>query len=194
MGFAACFLYTNLKLITLDDSGRRGTVNQEFRMIDLANLKDNPFRLIGDSWMLITAGSSGGCNTMTASWGGMGIIWGKNVCFCVVRPGRHTYRFMEAADSFTLSFFDESYKPALTYCGSHSGRDVDKITETGLSPVFSPNGVYFAEARLVFCCRKLYYHDIDPEHFLDPSIDTTHYPQKDYHRMYVGEVISSLVR
>jgi flavin reductase (DIM6/NTAB) family NADH-FMN oxidoreductase RutF len=162
------------------------------REIDPTAIIDNVFALIGDKWMLITAGTKEAFNTMTASWGGMGVIWGKKVCFCVIRPGRHTYSFMESANDFTLSFFGESHRKALTYCGSHSGRDVDKVKETGITPVFSDKGIYFAEARIVFCLRKLYYQDIDPTHFLDPAIDSTHYPLKDYHRMYVGEITNCL--
>lgn len=165
-----------------------------FKTIDPATLKENPFDLIGKGWMLITAGSPEAFNTMTASWGGMGVIWAKNVCFCVVRPGRHTYGFMEKSDMFTLSFFDEAFRKALTYCGSHSGRNVDKVKEAGLTPVFADEGIYFAEARLVFSCRKLYHHDLDPACFLDPTIDSANYPHKDYHRMYVGEIAACLAR
>ena len=166
----------------------------QFKTIDPADLPDNPFDLVGEKWMLITAGSKKAFNTMTASWGGMGVLWAKKVCFCVVRPGRHTYRFIEAGRLFTLSFFDESFRDALTFCGSHSGRDVDKVRQTGLTPVFANGGVYFAEARLVFACKKIYYQDIDPAHFLDPSMDKGFYPLKDYHRMYVGEIKTCLVR
>lgn len=169
-------------------------MHSQFTTIDPATLEENPFDLIGRGWMLITAGSPDGFNTMTASWGGMGVIWAKNVCFCVVRPGRHTYKFMEKADNFTLSFFDEDNRAALNYCGSHSGKDVDKVKETGLVPVFAEEGIYFAQARLVFCCRKLYFHDLDPRHFLDPKIDSANYPNKDYHRMYVGEIVTCLKR
>ncbi len=169
-------------------------MHTEFKTINPVALVDNPFELVGEKWMLITAGSRKAFNTMTASWGGMGVLWAKKVCFCVVRPGRHTYRFIEAADFFTLSFFDESYRDALTYCGSHSGRDVDKVKKTGLTPVFGHGGVYFAEARLVFSCRKVYYHDVDPDHFLDPAIDKAHYPLKDYHRMYIGEIVTCLTK
>ncbi len=101
---------------------------------------------------------------------------------------------MEAADSFTLSFFDEAYRDALMYCGSHSGRDKDKVKETGLTPLFTDTGVYFTESRLVFCCKKVYHHDLDPAHFGDPAIDGAHYPLKDYHRMYIGEIVSCLKR
>jgi flavin reductase (DIM6/NTAB) family NADH-FMN oxidoreductase RutF len=164
----------------------------ELRPIDPTKLADNVFELVGNQWMLITAGGEKAFNTMTASWGGMGVIWGKNVCFCVVRPGRHTYQFMESSDRFTLSFFGKDYRGILTYCGSHSGRDVDKAKETGLTPVFDDNGIFFAEARLVVCCRKLYFQDIDPSRFVDRTIDVTHYPMKDYHRMYIGEITSCL--
>ena len=159
---------------------------------DPTKLTDNVFELIGSDWMLITAGSREAFNTMTASWGGMGVIWGKNVCFCVVRPVRHTFQFMESSDRFTLSFFDDRFRKALSFCGSHSGRDVDKVKETGLAPVFGEEGVFFSQARLVLCCRKLYFQDVDPSHFTDPAIDPTHYPLKDYHRMYVGEITSCL--
>jgi flavin reductase (DIM6/NTAB) family NADH-FMN oxidoreductase RutF len=166
----------------------------EFKSIDPADLTGNPFDLVGEKWMLISAGNKKAFNTMTASWGGMGVLWAKKVCFCVVRPGRHTYRFIESADLFTLSFFDESFRGALTFCGSHSGRDVDKVKETGLTPIFANGSVYFAEARLVFVCKKVYFQDIDPANFLDPSMDKAFYPNKDYHRMYVGEIKTCLVK
>lgn len=144
--------------------------------------------------MLVTAGNIDSYNTMTASWGGLGVLWGKDIAFCVIRPGRYTYEFMEKADTFTLSFFGNEYKKALSFCGSHSGRDCDKAKETGLTPVESENGsVYFGEARLVLECKKIYFDDINPENFIDPDIDSN-YPKKDYHRMYVGEIVNVLAK
>lgn len=169
-----------------------------FREIKPEEMTDNVFRLIGSDWMLITAGASearGKWNTMTASWGGLGVLWNRPVCFCFVRPSRHTRGFMDGAGDFTLSFFDtERYRDALNYCGSHSGRDVDKARETGLTPVEEAGRmVWFAEARLVAQCRKIYSQDIEPGRFLDPAIQGN-YPQQDYHRMYVGEILKVLVR
>ncbi len=165
---------------------------ERFVEIKPEQISDNTFKLIGSDWMLITAGTLDSYNTMTASWGGFGVLWNKNICFCVVRPNRYTYGFMEKADTFTLSFFDNSYRNALVFCGSHSGRDVDKAAKTGLTPVEAGNGsVYFNEARLVIECRKLYFQDINPANFIDPDIDKN-YPQKDYHRMYVGEIVRCL--
>jgi flavin reductase (DIM6/NTAB) family NADH-FMN oxidoreductase RutF len=159
------------------------------RQITPEELPDNAFKLVGSDWMLITAGSPDAYNTMTASWGGVGVLWGRSVSWCVVRPQRHTYQFMERADCFTLSFFGEDYREALQLCGSTSGRDTDKARAAGLTPVAGalPGTTQFAEARLVIACRKIYVHDIDPAHFIDPSIGDN-YPGKDYHRMYVGEI------
>jgi flavin reductase (DIM6/NTAB) family NADH-FMN oxidoreductase RutF len=164
-----------------------------FTVTDPEKITDNPFKLIGSDWMLITAGSRESFNTMTASWGGMGVIWNKKVCFCVVRPTRHTRLFTDSSSYFTLSFFEEQYREVLNYCGTHSGRDVNKIKETRLTPLFGDDTIYFAEARLVFQCKKMYYQDIDPGNFLDPTIDKRNYPLKDYHRLYVGEIVSCLV-
>ena len=155
-------------------------------------LTDNPFKLIGSDWMLITAGTPEAFNTMTASWGGLGILWEKKVATCFIRPTRYTFEFAERSTYFTLSFFGEQYRKALTYCGTHSGKNTDKIREAGLTPAKDGGFVYFEEARLVLACRKLYAQDIDPEQFLDPKIEDM-YPQKDYHRMYIGEIVKCLV-
>jgi len=165
----------------------------DFKETTPEQLVENPFKLIGKDWMLITAGTPGAFNTMTASWGGLGVLWERKVAFCFIRPTRHTYAFIERSQNYTLSFFDESYRKALQYCGSHSGRDTDKIKGAGLTPVNEGDAVYFNEARLVLVCRKLYFQDISPDRFLDPKIHDM-YPQKDYHRMYVGEIVKSLVK
>ena len=152
------------------------------------DIKDNPFKLIGGDWMLITAGDLKSFNTMTASWGGLGVLWDKNVAFCFVRPTRHTFEFMNQNETFTLSFFDERYRSVLTYCGSHTGKHVDKVKKCGITPVAgSVDDVYFAEARLVLECRKIYFADINPSAFLAQTL-TDVYPEKDYHRMFIGEI------
>lgn len=166
----------------------------ERHVINPDEIRDNPFHLIGSDWMLITAGGIDSFNTMTASWGGLGVLWNKNVCYIFVRPTRYTYEFIERSDMFSLSFFDETHREALNYCGSKSGRDVDKILNTGLTPIEDESGpVFFDEARLVILCKKLYFQDIDPANFLDPGIEKN-YPQKDYHRMYVGQIVRVLIR
>ena len=152
----------------------------------------NPFNLIGTDWMLITAGTPDKFNTMTASWGGLGVLWNRNVCFCFVRPQRYTFEFMEKNTRFSLSFFEHKYRDALMVCGSRSGREIDKVTATGLTPVtFSDGSVYFQEAKLVMICEKLYAQDLHGKYAVSPLVDEV-YPEKDYHRMYIGEVSSCL--
>lgn len=161
-----------------------------FIKISPQDIGDNPFKALDKDWMLVTAGSLKSYNTMTASWGGFGVLWGKNIAICVIRPIRYTYGFMEESGTFTLSFFSDKYRKALSFCGSHSGKDYDKAKETGLTAVETDNGsVYFSEARLVLECKKIYFDDINPENFIDPEIDS-HYPEKDYHRMYIGEIVN----
>ncbi len=164
-----------------------------FHEIGPEHLTDNPFKLVGSDWMLITAGTPEKFNTMTASWGGLGVLWERKVAFCFVRPNRYTYEFIESSPTFTLSFFGEEHRKALQFCGSHSGRNTDKVKGAGLTPVHEVGAVYFKEARLVIVCRKIYFQDISPERFLDPRIESM-YPQKDYHRMYVGQIAKCLVK
>ncbi len=165
---------------------------ESFNEIDPYSLQENVFKLLDKKWMLVTGGRFESFNTMTASWGGFGVLWNMNVCFCFIRPTRYTYGFMEKSDAFTLSFFEEKYRDVLEFCGSHSGRDVDKIKETGITPVEGVlETVYFKEASFVFECKKIYFQDINPDHFIDPEIHE-HYPERDYHRMYIGEAIRFL--
>ena len=169
---------------------------QSFTHISPSTLSDNIFDLIGKDWMLITAGDpqNGKVNIMTASWGCMGILWNKPVGVCFIRPQRYTYGFAEATDTLTFSFFTEDYRKALQYCGSHSGRDVDKFQASGLSVAKTEDGVpYVAEARLVLVCRKLYADDLKEGCFLDPNL-LSNYKAKDYHRFYICEITDVLVR
>ena len=156
--------------------------------IDIKTLKESAVSLFDDSWCLITAGDENSYNTMTASWGAMGELWNEDVCFIFIRPQRYTYEFTEKNNRFTLSFFSEEYKKALTFCGRNSGRDCDKAKETGLTPKAIDGSMGFKESRLTIVCEKLYYQDLDPKGFVDESLDSRNYAQKDYHRMYIVEI------
>ena len=159
-----------------------------FKRIDPKELQSNVFSMIGDRWMLITAGTKEHCNTMTASWGGLGVLWGKPVATVYIRPQRYTMEFVEGSEFFTLAFFGEEYRKALALCGSKSGRDIDKVKECGFTVETADGAPYFAEADLVLVCRKAYWQDMDPTHFLDGEIDGKWYPEKDYHRIFIGEI------
>ena len=162
----------------------------DYKLCDITELSDNFFKKIGTEWALLSASKSDKCNGMTVSWGGVGVLWNKNVFFCFVRPQRYTKEFCDASEVFTLSFFDESKKNALKLCGTKSGRDCDKFTLAGLSPVIGDGGVVdFEESTLTLVGRKLYAGELFPECFVDKNIDASNYPNKDYHTMYVCEII-----
>ncbi len=145
----------------------------------------NIIDLIDNEWMLISAGDESGFNMMTASWGGMGEMWNKDVAVCVIRPQRYTYEFMEKTDKFTLSFYGGD-KTIHAVCGRKSGKDIDKAAATGLIPQFIDGTVTFEQARMTIVCRKLYCQRIDPECFVDKSLLSNY--TDDYHYVYVGEI------
>lgn len=160
------------------------------KKISVKDLNESAVKLFDSDWSLITSGDeASGYNTMTASWGGIGELWNRDVCFIFVRPQRYTYEFLEKNDLFTVSFYAPEYKKALAFCGSRSGRDVDKAKETGLTPLFLDGTTTFKQARLTIVCRKIAFQDLDPSGFVDKEIDADNYPSKDYHRMYVGEIL-----
>jgi len=142
-------------------------------------------------WLLLSAGdfAAADYNCMTVAWGSFGIMWGLPFAQVVVRPTRHTYGFMERYDNFSLCAFPEHCRDALQLLGTKSGRDGDKISESGLTPVPCTRiaAPAYDEADLVIECRKIYSQDFDPARFLDPAIDGS-YPLKDYHRVYFGAI------
>lgn len=163
-----------------------------FKEITPQEITQNPFTLIGSDWALVTAGDSDSLNTMTVSWGGVGIMWNKPAAFIFIRPQRHTFGFVENGDTFSMSFFDEDYRKALMFCGTKSGRDVDKVKETGLTTAFTDDGVpYFEEAKLVLICKKLYAQDLNEQSIVEPSVKGN-YNGDDYHRMFIGEIVKVL--
>ena len=165
----------------------------DFKEVSVSKVRvENTFDLISKKWMLITAGSKNSFNTMTASWGCMGFLWNKNVSVCFVRPERYTFEFIEQNELYTLSFYPEEYRDVLTYCGTHSGKDVDKVKKTGLNPVFSEKAPYFKEASLVFVCKKMYTDYIEKRNILDGTIITNYYNGDSYHKMYIGEIVKVL--
>ena len=160
-----------------------------FKKTSLAALGADPCDKIGGQWMLVTAEKDGRVNTMTASWGGLGVLWGKNVAFVFIRPQRYTKEFVDAAGRFTLSFYPESDREALSYLGRVSGRDEDKIGKAGFAVERFDGAPAFSQARQVLVCRTLYTQKLDPAGFVDGcDADSRCYPAKDYHTVYVAEI------
>lgn len=158
---------------------------------DIKTLSFNPFERIGSDWCLISAGTKESYNTMTASWGGVGILWNKEVATCYIRPQRYTKEFVDREEFFTLSFFPDGWRSALAFCGKYSGRDHDKTAETGLTPLFTDNTVTFEQANLVLVCRKLFAQPMTESSFVDREVLEKNYPNMDLHTIYVGEIVKA---
>ncbi|HSQ40390.1 MAG TPA: flavin reductase [Anaerolineales bacterium] len=160
--------------------------------ISIEEFMIRPMHLWDIQWLLLTSGDffEGRFNAMTVGWGSIGYMWRRPFVQVVVRPIRYTYEFMERYDTFTLCAFPKKYHSALQLLGNKSGRDGDKITEAGLTPAASIKiaAPGYAEAELILECRKMYWDDVHPEHFPDLRIDAN-YPDKDYHRIYFGEIL-----
>ena len=165
------------------------------------------FSMFEDRWALVTAGTPEDFNTCTVSWGSMGNVWGPNggdmsTVTVYIHPARYTQEFMAKYDTFTVSFFPESQRKALGYLGSHSGRDEDKVANSGLTPVAAGDGVTFKEADLTFVCKKLYEHQFDEAHLADnvkeyyaanPSMYTQVGKDRwEPHYMYIGKVVEAI--
>jgi len=162
--------------------------------IDPEKLIVRPHFLWNTQWLLLCCGDyqTNQFNMMTVGWGSIGTMWRRPFAQVVVRPTRHTYQFMERFDTFTLCAFPEQYHTDLTLLGTRSGRNGNKLIQTGLTPtaarvVAAP---VFAEAELAIECRKIYWDDFRPTHFGHPEIKKL-YPLRDYHRIYFGEIIAA---
>jgi len=164
-----------------------------FKKIDIKDLNMNPLTAIGSDWMLITAGNHDKVNTMTASWGGIGVLWNQNVVTAYIRPQRYTKQFVDKETCFSLSFFD-GYKKELGVLGTVSGRDTDKIKDVDFHVTYLEDVPTFEEAKLVFIVEKIYVDELKPECFLDSSLDEKNYPNKDYHTVYIAKIKSVYVK
>ena len=164
-----------------------------FKSIAPEEISRDPFSLIGQDWLLVTAAKDGKANTMTASWGGVGIMWGKKVVTIYLRPTRYTKEFVDAGERFTLSVLPESRRDALRYLGSVSGRDEDKIKKAELTVTGDASAPYFEEATLALVCRKLYAQEMKSECFIDRECDEKWY-KDDYHTMYIAEIEQVLIK
>lgn len=167
---------------------------QSFNEITPQQLQGNLFEMIGSQWMLIAAKKDDKINMMTASWGGAGVLWGKPVVFIFIRPQRYTKELVDATSGFSCTFFSQQYRKELALCGAKSGRDINKVEECGFEVLTDAGIPYFAEAETVFLCQKLYRQPLDPGSFITTNLEIAHYPNKDYHELYVGEIRKVLVK
>ena len=162
------------------------------REVEVTKLSFEVVDLWMNQWLLLTAGTLDDCNMMTVAWGSIGCMWSKPFAQIVVRPQRHTRKYLEQSDSFTLCAFPEEYRKDLQILGTLSGKDGDKLAKTGLTlrestKVPAPS---YHEASLILECRKTYFQDMNPSGFIDKTIQD-HYSAKDYHRIYFGEILAA---
>ena len=162
-----------------------------FTKINIAEQSFNAFEKIGKQWMLISAGTANSWNTMTASWGGVGVIWGKPSATCYIRHSRYTKEFVDKSEYFTLTFLKDGHRDALSLLGSESGRDMDKMHDSGLTSIFVDGQPTFEEAELVLVCRKRCKSEIAPEDILQQEIIDNNYADRDFHTMYIGEIVAA---
>lgn len=165
-----------------------------YKQISPDKIPGNIIKMLSEDWMLITAGNNEKINMMTASWGGLGVLFQKPVTFCFINPARYTYQLMEKNDTYTLTFYTEAYRDALKYCGSKSGRDVDKVKGSGLTPITTPAGSKaFSEAWLIIECRKLVAQSLTPEAISNESV-RGEWAGKQLSKMFIGEIINVWVK
>lgn len=160
------------------------------KKINIAEQSFNPFDLIGKQWLLISAGTEEKWNTMTASWGAVGVVWGKPSATCYIRQSRYTKTFVDDSEFFTLTVLKDGCRDVLNLLGSKSGRDMDKMHESGLTPVMVEGQPTFEEAKLVLICRKVCKTFIGPDD-MTAEIRERSYADRDYHTMYIGEIVAA---
>ncbi len=165
-----------------------------FETIPIDLVEFNPFTKIGKEWGVVTAGTKTKANAMTISWGGVGVLWGKNVVFVFIRDSRYTKEFMDRNEFFSVSFFSKEYRAALNYLGSHSGRDGDKFAESGLTPAYRHSIPYIDEGNFILLCSKLSATRITEDSFLKSNLKEKWYQDGDMHTMYIAEIIDVLAR
>ena len=155
------------------------------------NFETDIFTQFDKKWALLTAGNSEKFNTMTISWGGLGTLWNKPVATVYVRTSRYTYEFMEDNDYFTVSFYPDEYKKTLGVLGSKSGRDMDKMNESGLTAKEVDNSMTFEEAEVTLVCKKLFKQELDVAN-MPKDVADGFYGSDAPHMMFIGEVLDIL--
>jgi flavin reductase (DIM6/NTAB) family NADH-FMN oxidoreductase RutF len=165
-----------------------------FQPVELDLIEKNAFQLIGNNWMLVTTCKGEKVNTMTASWGGLGVMWGKNVAYIVIRESRYTKELLDATDTFSLTFFADPPRAEMKYLGAVSGRDEDKIASARLEVCRDGETAFIGDGSLVFLCRKMSATPITEETILDKEALKKWYPDGNYHTLYIGEITKVLAR
>ena len=101
---------------------------------------------------------------------------------------------MDKGDTYTLTFYTETYREALNYCGHNSGKDKNKVKEAGLTPITTPSGSKaFSEAWMIIECRKMISQTINIDGISDPEL-RKQWAGKAMHKMFIGEILNVWVK
>ena len=163
-----------------------------FTKIEPTEITDNVFKIVGEDFTVITAGNESYFNSMTAGWGGLGILF-KPSTWCVLRANRYTLELIREEQSYTMCYFDDEYKDAVLYFGSKTGRDTDKMENNPLTGVSTPDGnIAYKEARLIIECKLMQITTVLPDDFYFQEgrefIEGGFEEAKDYHKLVFGEI------
>lgn len=161
------------------------------KAFDIQKLELNPFERLHKQWALLAAGEPGAFNMMTVSWGALGVIWEKPACTVYVRESRYTKEFIDKNECFSLNFLKDGNRSALNLLGSQSGRELDKMGASGLTPTFVDGCPSFEEAELVLVCKKIYSVPLLVENLLDKRLVDANYASGDPHMQYIGEIVAA---
>ena len=147
-------------------------------------------RMTHEGILLASLDRQGKLNPMTIGWGVFGLIWGRPVFEVLVRPSRYTYQCIEHTGDYTVNVMPEALKDVAEFCGTTSGRDVDKMAANELTTLTSKHiasgGI--AEANIVFECKVVHHNDVQEPAF-NKEIISHYYPKGDFHRVYFGQIL-----
>jgi flavin reductase (DIM6/NTAB) family NADH-FMN oxidoreductase RutF len=158
--------------------------------VDYMHVSEDSINIIKKGAFL-TVKSGDALNTMTIGWATFGVIWGKPIMMVAVRSSRYTFGIIEAAKDFTVTVPAGDMREETDFCGTKSGRDMDKFKMCNLetadsqhvaSPIIKTQGRHYE-------CKIIYKSAMDAVHF-DKGYDKSIYPKKDYHTLYFGEILA----
>lgn len=165
-----------------------------FQPYPIKEIEFNPFVKFGDEWGALTVKADDKVNSMTISWGGVGMLWNKPAATVYVRESRFTKSLLDKSGTFSVSFLPDKYRRTLKYLGQVSGKDEDKIKNSRLS-INDYKGVPFIdEGNFIVICKKMYSVPLTLEGVVDKEVEEQHYKTKDLHTMYIGEIVELLAR
>jgi flavin reductase (DIM6/NTAB) family NADH-FMN oxidoreductase RutF len=169
------------------------TFDQLFKQISPEEICDNVFTLVGKVFPVITAGKEDNYNSMTASGGGLGMLFKKPTAWCILQANRYTLEIIQKEQTYTMSYFLDEYREQILFLGSKSGRDSEKMKEVELTGVQTPSGdMSFKEARLIIECKLTELTTPNPNDFYTQEakdfINEAYKEANDYRKYVFGEI------